>query len=134
MSTDQQQRPYGEFADWLTDQLTARGYDLGPRGGGRTAFAKDSGVSPQALGRWLRGIERPTTTALGKVADRLGIPVGPLLVKCGYMSPDELPARPTAGITRREALEALGVTDPAHQQAVLHMIDALVGGASAARS
>ncbi|AVH58416.1 MULTISPECIES: helix-turn-helix domain-containing protein [Streptomyces] len=127
MSTDNT-RAAEVFGAWLTDQLTARGYDLGPRGGGRSRFAHDAGVSPQALGRWLRGVERPTTTALGKIAERLNVPVTPLLAMCGYIEPGELPAGPTTGITRHQALEALGVTDPAHQQAVLTMIRALTGG------
>ncbi|MGI5443792.1 helix-turn-helix domain-containing protein [Streptomyces shenzhenensis] len=116
------------FGAWLAEQLEARGYDLGPRGGGRTRFAHDAGVSPQALGRWLRGIERPTTAAIEQVARRLGVPIAPLLAMCGYIDPDELPARGDRTISQREALEALGVTDPAHQQAVLTMIKALIGG------
>ncbi|MFF4752688.1 helix-turn-helix domain-containing protein [Streptomyces sp. NPDC002514] len=118
------------FGVWLAEQLEARGYDLGPRGGGRTRFAEDAGVSPQALGRWLRGIERPATTAIEQIARRLGVPIAPLLAICGYIDPDELPARGDRTITQREALEALGVTNPAHQQAVLTMISALTGGAN----
>lgn len=118
------------FGAWLADQLESKGYDLSPRGGGRTRFAADAGVSPQALGRWLRGIERPTTTALEQVARRLGVPIAPLLAMCGYIDPEELPARGDRTITQREALKALGVTDPAHQQAVLTMISALTGRAN----
>jgi transcriptional regulator with XRE-family HTH domain len=118
------------FGAWLTKELQARGYDLGPRGGGRARFAHDAGVSPQALGRWLRGIERPNTNAIEQVARRLGLPIAPMLAMCGYIDPEELPARGDRSITQREALEALGVTNPAHQQAVLTMISALAGGAN----
>jgi hypothetical protein len=51
-----------------------------------------------------------------------------MLVMTGYIEPTEVPAGPAGTITRRQALEALGVTDPAHQEAVLAMIRALVGG------
>lgn len=115
------------YGRWLTDQLERHGYDLGPRGGGRTRFAERAGVSPQALGRWLRGVERPTTRAIERVAKALGEPITPMLAMCGYIEPNEAPAGPSA-TTQRQALEVLGVHDPAKQEAVLAIIRALVGG------
>ncbi|MFG7946327.1 helix-turn-helix domain-containing protein, partial [Streptomyces cacaoi] len=75
------------LAAWLHDQLTRRGYDLGPRGGGRSRFAETSGISPSSVGRLLRGDPVTDIRVLELLARALGTPLGEILIRAGVLHP-----------------------------------------------
>lgn len=106
-----------DFAAWLNRELTARGYDLtGPRSGGKSAFAKDSGLSSSTVGRLTRGESVTDTRVLGLLAEALHVSLGEVLVRAGVLSADQLTAvqHPEAGerrITPEQAATELGITD-----------------------
>ncbi|MFF1686043.1 helix-turn-helix domain-containing protein [Streptomyces sp. NPDC058254] len=120
-----------EFAAWLHDQLTARGYDLsGLRSGGKTAFATASGISPSTVGRLLRGDSISDTRVLGLLATALGVPLGEILVRAGVLTADELGAvqRPTdrpRRITPEQAADELGITDEHERRVFVSMTHTL---------
>lgn len=104
------------FAAWIREQLTARGYDLGLRGGGQRRFADKSGISAATVSRMLRGQGATDTRVLGMLAEALGVPLGEVLVRAGVLSPSELgavqrPAQGTRRITPEQAADELGIED-----------------------
>ncbi|WP_159042121.1 hypothetical protein [Streptomyces sp. TP-A0875] len=114
------------FGEWLSQELTARGYDLRERGGGRREFAVHAGLAHGIISRALRDIGVPDIKSCGKIARALGIKTGPVLVRAGHLPADELPTGTTpANISQRDALEALGVYTEEDQTAVLALIRAL---------
>jgi transcriptional regulator with XRE-family HTH domain len=112
-----------QFADWLHQQLTAQGYDLsGPRSGGRSRFAEDSGISASTVGRLLDGKRITDMDVLAKLAEKLGVTLGTVLLRAGIVSEADLVAiqEPETGpgrMTPTRAAEELGITDP-HKRAV----------------
>ncbi|MFD5230983.1 helix-turn-helix domain-containing protein [Streptomyces qaidamensis] len=131
-TTTEAARSSAEFGRWLTQRLEAKGYNLsGPRSGGRTAFAEDSGISPSTVTRLLRG-EMPTDTRiLRTLAESIDVPYPEVLVRAGVMTPDELAAiqerRPAPGrrMTPEEAADELGITDPAERKVFVNMTQTL---------
>ncbi|MFJ1731508.1 helix-turn-helix domain-containing protein [Streptomyces sp. NPDC088254] len=131
-TTNDAARASAEFGRWLTQRLEAKGYNLsGPRSGGRTAFAEDSGISPSTVTRLLRG-EMPTDTRiLRTLAESIDVPYPEVLVRAGVMTPDELAAiqerRPAPGrrMTPEEAADELGITDPAERKVFVNMTQTL---------
>jgi len=124
--TNGSHRPSETFGEWLSRELTARGYDLRERGGGRRAFAEKAGLGPAIVSRVLRDTAVPDIKTCGKIARALGIKTGPVLVRAGHLPADELPTGTApAAISQRDALAALGVHTEADQQAVLALIRAL---------
>ncbi|MFF4751790.1 helix-turn-helix domain-containing protein [Streptomyces sp. NPDC001270] len=113
------------LGQWLTRQLEQRGYDLSQRGGGRARFAVESGVPVATVSRFLRDQGGADPRTLGRIAQALGLPVAPLLVKAGILPASELPEH-TGEITQQEALNALGITSPDDQTAVMAMVRALL--------
>jgi transcriptional regulator with XRE-family HTH domain len=120
------------FEQWLHDQLTARGYDLtGPRSGGKTKFAEDSGISPSTVGRLLRGDMRVTDMdVLALLATALEVPLGEVLVRNGIISETELVAvqNPTTGprrLTAEQAADELGITDEPRRSLFISMTQTL---------
>ncbi|MFE6683967.1 helix-turn-helix domain-containing protein [Streptomyces sp. NPDC057729] len=118
------------FASWLTDTLTASGYDLSPKGGGRTRFAADSGISPSTVGRLLQGQGATNITTLEQLATALRRPLPEILVRAGVLTQSDLeqvatrdPNRPP--ITPDEAADELGITDPQARKVFRATIDAL---------
>ncbi|QWQ43097.1 helix-turn-helix domain-containing protein [Streptomyces sp. YPW6] len=116
-----------EFAGWLHDQLTARGYSLSPRGGGQVRFAEAAGVSKATISRILRGEGSTDIAVLEKVGDALGVRLGVMLVEAGVIAPDELGGaqRPQGHMTADEAADALGITDPTARQVLRGVVDTL---------
>ncbi|MFJ6074685.1 helix-turn-helix domain-containing protein [Streptomyces sp. NPDC093065] len=112
-----------QFAGWLHDQLTAAGYDLsGPRSGGKSRFAEDSGLSPSTVGRLLDGKRVTDMDVLARLADQLGITLGTVLLRAGIVDHDDLIAvqEPETGpdaMTPEQAATRLNITDP-HKRAV----------------
>ncbi|MFD8611035.1 helix-turn-helix domain-containing protein [Streptomyces sp. NPDC059631] len=114
------------FGQWLSRELTARGYDLRPRGGGQRAFADKAGIAPAIVSRALRDNGAPDIKSCGKIAKALGIKTGPVIVRAGHLPADELPtSADPAAISQRDALAALGVHIEEDQTAVLALIRAL---------
>ncbi|MCY0959639.1 helix-turn-helix domain-containing protein [Streptomyces sp. H27-H5] len=112
-----------QFADWLHQQLTAKGYDLsGARSGGKSRFAEDSGISPSTVGRLLEGKRVTDMDVLARLAENLGVTLGTVLLRAGIVSTDDLVAiqEPETGpdaMTPEQAATALNITDP-HKRAV----------------
>ncbi|MGW5304881.1 helix-turn-helix domain-containing protein [Streptomyces griseoluteus] len=119
-----------EFGRWLAERLESLGYDLsGPRSGGRTAFAADSGISPSTVTRLLRG-EMPTDTRiLRTLAEAIRVDYPVVLVRAGVLTPDELAAvqQPSTSprITPEQAADQLGITDPAERKVFVNMAKTL---------
>ncbi|MGW4602698.1 helix-turn-helix domain-containing protein [Streptomyces sp. NPDC004532] len=120
-----------DFATWLHDRLTAHGYDLsGPRSGGKSRFAQDSGISPSSVGRLLRGDRITDTDVLGRLATAVGVPLGEVLVRAGVINQSELTAvqAPETGprrITPEQAAEELGITDQQARRLFVSMTETL---------
>lgn len=119
------------FAEWLHTQLTARGYDLtGPRSGGKSAFATDSGISPSSVTRLLRGDGVSDTRVLALLAAALQVPLGEVLVRAGVLEESELRAvqHPETGarrITPEQAADELGITDDQSRRLFVNMTQTL---------
>ncbi|WP_190061256.1 helix-turn-helix domain-containing protein, partial [Streptomyces echinoruber] len=100
----------------LRQQLERRGYDLRPRGGGQTRFAKDSGIGHGTVSRMLDG-HVPETRVLEMLADALDLDLAEVLVAAGILNRDLLHAIRNAGprpepLTPEEAAAELGITEP----------------------
>lgn len=119
------------FAEWLQEQLTARGYDLtGPRSGGKSAFANNSGISPSSVTRLLRGDGVSDTRVLALLAAALQVPLGEVLVRAGVLEEAELQAvqHPSPGprrITPEQAADELGITDDQSRRLFVNMTQTL---------
>ncbi|MEV4036404.1 helix-turn-helix domain-containing protein [Streptomyces umbrinus] len=120
-----------QFAEWLRQQLTRRGYDLRPRGGGQTRFADDSGIGRATISRLLSGQAGATDTrVLALLAEALHVPLGEVLVQAGVLSPQELGAvrQPTQGsrrITPEQAADELGIQDEQARRLFVNMAETL---------
>ncbi|MGW9041217.1 helix-turn-helix domain-containing protein [Streptomyces lydicus] len=119
-----------QFADWLRDQLTRRGYDLRPKGGGQTRFAKDSGIGGATISRILSGQGATDTAVLAKLASSLHLPLGEVLVRAGILDETELRAvqHPTPGarrITPEQAARELGIEDDQQRRLFISMTETL---------
>ncbi|MFB7029626.1 MULTISPECIES: helix-turn-helix domain-containing protein [unclassified Streptomyces] len=117
-----------DFAAWLRDQLTTRGYDVtGLRSGGRTRFAADSGISPASVSRLLRAQPVTDLGILGTLAGFLGVPLAEILVRIGLITEGELyevqhpDPDDSRRITPEEAANDLGITDPHKRALFLNM-------------
>ncbi|MFF4523418.1 XRE family transcriptional regulator [Streptomyces bluensis] len=121
-----------EFGRWLTQRLESLGYNLsGPRSGGRSAFAEQSGLSPSTVTRLLRG-EMPTDTRiLRTLAESIDVPYPEVLVRAGVLTPEELAAvqrpspAPGGPLTPEQAADELGITDPAERKVFVNMAKTL---------
>jgi transcriptional regulator with XRE-family HTH domain len=88
--------------------------------GGQVALAEDTGMSPSAVGRMLRGETLPDPERFEAIAKAVGLSVGDLLIEAGIVSPESLstPSQTRAtgvgshSITLDEAANALGIFDP----------------------
>jgi transcriptional regulator with XRE-family HTH domain len=96
-----------------------------------TDFARDAGVSPSAVSRWIGGKERPTPRMLERIAPKMGVAVSDL-VAIAYPAPGQMAATPAAEIPRvaAELAYALGEDSPLPDgdRVYLHdMVDRLIG-------
>ncbi|MFE4205391.1 helix-turn-helix domain-containing protein [Streptomyces goshikiensis] len=115
-----------QFAEWLRQQLTARGYDLRPRGGGQTKFADDSGIGRATISRILGGHGATDTRVLALLAEALGAPLSEVLVRAGILDATELDAVQNPGTTGRritpeQAADELGIRDEQARRVFLSM-------------
>jgi transcriptional regulator with XRE-family HTH domain len=118
------------FADWLRDQLTRRGYDLSPRGGGQSRFAEESGIGRATVSRMLGGQGATDTRVLAQLAAALTVPLGEVLVRAGIATDEELGrvAHPSPGprrITPEQAADELGISDEQARRLFLSMVETL---------
>lgn len=119
-----------QFAEWLRRELIKRGYDLSPRGGGQTAFVRDSGIANGTVNRLLNGTTTPDIRVLRHVATALEEPLANVLIAAGVSTPEEMhglhhrdPSKPP--ITIEEAADELGIFDPRLREVFTATVQAL---------
>ncbi len=79
------------LARWLRNEMPRRGYALdGPRAGGISRLAQDTGISQAAMSRMVNGQQEPTIGILRKLGSLFGIPLGQMMVNAGLAGPDEM--------------------------------------------
>ncbi|MFF3151905.1 helix-turn-helix domain-containing protein [Streptomyces sp. NPDC057910] len=114
-------------------------YDIdSPRGGGKTALARDTGLSESAIGRMLRGETLPEPRHFAAIADAVKLDVRWLLIEAGILphayrpsgnssTPVETDATGVGSrsITPSEAADALGITDPVAREMLYGTIERL---------
>jgi transcriptional regulator with XRE-family HTH domain len=104
------------FGQYMTEAVRAAGYDIdSPRGGGRVALARLTGMSPSSVGRMLAGQTLPDPVHLETLANALSLPLGELLVRSGLISRGAIPDQPQPAprpLAPAEAARRLGITDP----------------------
>lgn len=118
------------LAAWLRDTLTARGYDLSARGGGRTRFAAEAGLGRATVSRILSGHGAADIRVLTQISEALSEPLGPILVRAGLLTPNDLaavqaPPRNSHRLTPDQAADALGITDPVRREVFTAQVRAL---------
>ncbi|MGW4040914.1 helix-turn-helix domain-containing protein [Streptomyces sp. NPDC004778] len=110
-----------QFARYIRDAVSSAGYDIdSPRGGGKKALAKATGMSQTSVGRMLAGQSMPDPLVLERLADALHVPLPELLVRSGVISErshtsvaatlpdiDDLPV-----LRPEEAARRMGLKDP----------------------
>jgi transcriptional regulator with XRE-family HTH domain len=107
-----------EFAAWLRDRMTSRGYDLSPRGGGRRRLAEQTGLGTTTISRILNGdAHNPDPDSLRRIAETLSLPFGETLIRAGVLTPEELGVAQSTpidrpSITPEQAADDLGIVDP----------------------
>lgn len=109
-------------------------YDIdSPRGGGKSALARETGLSESAIGRMLRGETLPDPRHFAAIADAVDLDVGRLLVEAEIL-PREYRATPvetdatgvgSRSITPTEAADALGIFDPIAREMLFGTIERL---------
>ncbi|MCX4578151.1 helix-turn-helix transcriptional regulator [Streptomyces sp. NBC_01571] len=116
------------FADFVRDAARRAGYDIdSPRGGGKTALSRDTGMSPSSVGRVLAGKTMPDPAYLEPLARALRVALPELLVLSGLVSRDVLSAQqPARSLSPREAAADLGIRDPAKIELFETMVRALL--------
>jgi hypothetical protein len=109
------------FGDIGTEAAVRAGYDLGPRGGGRTRLAAATGMDASNVGRMLSGKTLPEPRFWEPIANAVGLDLQRLVDDSGVLSDRSLSetdsSRVRSGpITLTEAADALGITDPAFRE------------------
>lgn len=91
VGTEEDKLPFGV---WLRRQMEQRGYDTeGPRAGGRTRLAAETGISLSVISRILNDNRVPELKALRAIGTVFGYSLGEMLVHAGVAEPDEFGAR-----------------------------------------
>lgn len=84
------------FSRWLKEEMPRRGYPIdGPRAGGKTRLADESGVSRASLSRIIDGLAAPSLDTLRKIGGVFGIGLGEMLVHADMAKPAEVGSAPT---------------------------------------
>lgn len=78
--------PAERFGAVVDDLARKAGYDTSAGGGGRTALARDTGMSPSAVGRMLAGKTLPQPSQFEAIARAVHADVRELLVTGGVIS------------------------------------------------
>lgn len=112
------------FRHYIREAAVRAGYDIdSPRGGGKKAIAKATGMSQSSVGRMLAGQTIPSPPQLERLAEALGVPLIDLLVLSGVVSERgkervsaesdrPRPLWATTSLTVEEAATALGIRAP----------------------
>lgn len=109
-------------------------YDIdSPRGGGKSALARETGLSESAIGRMLRGETLPDPRHFAAIANAVGLDVGRLLVEAEILPREYRPTPIETGasgvgsrsITPTEAADALGIFDPIAREMLFGTIERL---------
>lgn len=128
MSTDpSSETTAARFGRLVGDAARRAGYDIdSPRGGGKTALARDAGMTESSVGRMLAGKTLPDPRSFEAIARAVRIPVRDLLVEAGIISPQTLTENPSARVasdlTPEEAAARLGITDPIGREMFLGVV------------
>lgn len=109
------------FGALVTELATRAGYDLTSGSGGRTALAKDIGMSASAVGRMLDGKTLPMPSQYERIARAVNEPVRNLLVQGGVISAEAWPKTDSTDVrsgisqsqlTPEAAADAWNIHDP----------------------
>lgn len=115
------------FAEWLTEEMRRRGYDLHQRGE-QARFARDAALSPGIISRLLRSGADPDIKTCGALARALGYTTTQVLAAAGLIpnvEDDMPPPTPPRALTQHEHLVALVGEDTTAQDAVITLLRAL---------
>lgn len=117
-----------DFASYVRQAARRAGYDVdSPRGGGRTALARDTGMSQSSVGRVLAGKSMLDPAYFEPLASALRVPVSELLVLSGLVSRSAFSKQPQhEAPTPRQAAMDLGITDPLKVELFEMMVRALL--------
>ncbi|MFE9098526.1 helix-turn-helix domain-containing protein [Streptomyces sp. NPDC007264] len=117
-----------QFAAYVREAARRAGYDIdSPRGGGKTALARDTGMSPSSVGRMIAGKAMPDPAYFESLAAALRVPLSELLVLSGLISRDVFTEQqPPRSLSPREAAAELGIKEPAKVELFETMVRALL--------
>lgn len=110
-----------QFAEYIRAAVTDAGYDIdSPRGGGKKALARATGMSQTSVGRMLAGQTMPDPNTLERLAEVLQISLPELLVRSGVISrrssasvAEAISGAPKPPpLTPEQAARQLGIKDP----------------------
>lgn len=126
---DQSELVAEQFAAYVSDGARRAGYDIdSSRGGGRSALARDTGMSPSSVGRMLAGKAVPDPVYFAPLANALRVPWLDLMVLSGLVPQGFFDERQheRAPMSPREAAADLGIKDPMKVEAFETMVRALL--------
>jgi transcriptional regulator with XRE-family HTH domain len=126
---DHDDRTTTDFSAYVRDAARRAGYDIdSPRGGGKTALARDTGMSQSSVGRMLAGKAMPDPAYLEPLAAALRVPLPELLILSGLISRDAFTGetQQVRTLSPREAATDLGIRDPAKIELFETMVRALL--------
>ncbi|MFE0766137.1 helix-turn-helix domain-containing protein [Streptomyces smyrnaeus] len=123
------------FGALVANLAIEAGYNLDSGGGGRSALARDIGMSPSAVGRMLSGKSLPMPHQLEAIARVVRTDVRTLLVTAGVISDQSWPSDANADVlsatqqsqspslSPEAAADAWGITDPGIRSMLLGSIE-----------
>ncbi|WP_327679554.1 helix-turn-helix domain-containing protein [Kitasatospora sp. NBC_00458] len=114
------------FGDLVRSGAIRAGYDLAPRGGGRTALANDTGMPLATVSRMLSGQTIPDPRFMVPLADAIDVDVLDLFIAAGLLPRGTGPGRPRP-FTATDAAHSLGITEPGKVSVFSAMVQALLG-------
>ena len=91
-SAERRDDPEG-FSRWFLDRMRRSGYEIdGPRAGGQTKLADDSGVSNTVISHMMKGTRIPDVQTMVKIAPCIGTSVREMLLRSGRVLESDLVA------------------------------------------
>jgi transcriptional regulator with XRE-family HTH domain len=120
----QRRRNDGNFAAYLKASMKAA------RIGSGAQLAEAAGIAQSLVSRWLNGKTLPSIEALRAIAEPLGVPMRDLVVRAGYMTPDEVgledePVPPTSKHSIEDEIRADARIRPDRKEALINLLEAL---------
>lgn len=132
MSDDTGRGQVQRFGRYVTAAAREAGYDVdSQRGGARLALARDTGMSPSAVGRMLAGETMPSPRYWQPLAKAINRPLREVLIESGTATEemlDAVPERvvPATSATPEEAARLLGIRKPASVRIFVGMVETLL--------